>query len=738
MAAMDSAKQVGRPSPRGWLGIGIRLLTTLFFLLLLVALSRCSPSAIPTTNGPTATVPTVEAGTVQLRVEVRPEGARVIVDGLRSGSTPVTIDLPPGQHTVRVEMEGYEPLEQTSTLAPGDKVIVDGELRPLAIDVEPTRTRTPTPGPTPGAEDQGPLPDLAIKYVKIELETGGDCDYTSTQLGLRVVIENTGDAGAGPFVVEANGAQQTVDEGLAAGETARLWFAGYKHGGENTVIVDTAFQVQESDEDNNSFSQLVPIPTLPPTCTPPPTEPATATPAPPPTTAPVPPAAVTLHEGQITIPTYPYADHTVEAWNETFHMSYRILDREAYEASNPVPAEVAYRTLEVENEYLKLTFLPDVGGRLYEVFYKPTGHRVTYRNPVLKPSPWGPPEQGWWLAAGGIEWCLPVEEHGYEWGEPWRISASQDAQSVTVILRDTPADTQDRVRAIVAVRLEAGASFFTIQSRLENPTGRPIDLKYWTNALLAPGGQNAPSADLRFVLPDDVTAVTVHSRGDEGLPDYGERLSWPEFDGVDVSRLGSWNRWLGFFVEPPAEEAAKGESFMAVYDEAYDEGMVRIFPAAVAPGAKGFAFGWADPIPAYNWTDDGSSYVEMHGGPAPTFDDSVALPAGGHLEWTETWYPVAGMGGLRYANAAGALNLEAGGGQAIAAIAVTRPWSGDLVLMLDGQERWRQQVSLVPGQPFRQAVPLGQNTPARGQLALHLQASGETIVVEYSADFDLK
>jgi hypothetical protein len=437
-----------------------------------------------------------------------------------------------------------------------------------------------------------------------------------------------------------------------------------------------------------------------------------------------------VSEGHVTIPTYPYASFTSQVWHETWNMPYDVLDRAAYDASNPAPRDVTYRTLTIENEYLRLTFLPDLGGRLYEVVFKPTGHNETYRNPVLKPSPWGPPEQGWWLAAGGIEWCLPVEEHGYEWGLPWRAEVVRDGEGATVVLRDS--DAGDRLRAEIAVRLEAGAASFTIHPRLENPGAMPQDVKYWTNAMLAPGGRNRPSADLRFVLPEVVTAVTVHSRGDETLPNYNERLSWPLFDGTDLSRLGNWNRWLGFFEDP-----AQGQ-FMAVYDQESDEGMVRIFPADVARGAKVFAFGWHDPISSDNWTDGGSTYVEMHGGLAPTFDDSITLPAGGHLQWTETWYPVAGLGGLRYANATAALNLAAGDGQVRLAAAVARPWAGEAVLLLDGQERWRQAVSLQPDQPFHSLIPLGEGAPSSGRLTLRLQAPDGSVAAEYSADLNIK
>ena len=719
---MNSDERMGQPGPKRWLGAGLRLLVTLFFLALIAALNRCS---LPTQSQ-------VETATARLRVEVTPAGARVLVDGQPAGTTPLSLELPSGQRVVRVEMEGYQPLEQTITLIAGDEALVSGELAPLTSSPVPTVTLIPTPPQDAGS----PLPDLIVKQIQIELETGGACDYTSTQLGIRVWIENIGAVDAGPFVVDVNGAQQPVPAGLAAAQTSSLWFAGYAQSAENTVMVDAAQQVQENNEDNNTFSQMVPIPTLPPTCTPLPQVPPTDTPPAPDTPTPTPPlpppAAVTVREEEISIPTYPYTGFVNQAWHETAagNWAYPVLDRAGYDASNPVPRDVIYRLLVVENEYLKLTFLPELGGRLYEVVFKPTGHRETYRNPVLKPSPWGPPEQGWWLAAGGIEWCLPVEEHGYEWGTPWKLSTSQGDEGVSVVLRDT--DATERIRAQITVRLEAGAGYFTIQPRLENPTSAPLAVKYWTNAMLAPGGRNVPSAGLRFVLPDAATAVTVHSRGDDFLPGYNERMSWPVSNGVDLSLLGNWNRWLGFFEDP-----AVGE-FIAVYDESYDEGMVRVFPADTARGAKGFAFGWHDPIPASNWTDDGSSYVEIHGGPAPTFDDSIPIGAGGHLQWTEIWYPVAGLGGLRYGNATAALNLTAAAGSAQLGVAVTRPWSGQAVLLLNGQERWRQDLSLVPGQPFQGTVPLGSDAPQTGRLSLRLEGPTGAIEVEYDADFDLK
>jgi hypothetical protein len=724
---MNSAEEQGQKGQWRWLGAGLRLLVTFLFLLLILALSRCS---LPSRSD--AVTPTQVEASAQLRIEVRPSGATVFVNGLRSGSTPASLTLPPGQHTIRITQDGYEPMVETINLAADSDEVLTGEL--VAAPSSSGPSSTPTSTAVPASKE--PQPDLVVSRMQVELESGGACYYVSTQLGVRVWVENVGGADAGPFVVEVNGTQQMVSEGLASGQSTDLWFTGYTQDGETQVSVDANDQVPEYDEGNNRLAQRLPIPTLPPTCTPSAPQPATSAPSTSlsptgtPISAPSPPAAVTMREGQVTILTYPYAEFTSQAWNESFNMRYSVLDRAAYQASNPLPSEMTYNTFVVENEYLKLTFLPDVGGRLYEVMYKPTGHRETYRNPVLKPSPWGPAEQGWWLAAGGIEWCLPVEEHGYEWAVPWKLSASHDGSSVTVTLRDS--DREDRVRADIAVRLEAGAGYFTVRPRLENPTSAPLELKYWTNAMLAPGGQNAPSASLRFVLPDAVTEVTIHSRGDESLPDNNERMAWPVAGGTDLSLLGNWSRWLGFFEDP-----AVGE-FIAVYDETYDEGMVRAFSADAAQGAKAFAFGWQDPIPASNWTDDDSSYVEIHGGPAATFDDSVTILAGGHLQWSEIWYPVAGLGGLRYANGTAALNLTAGGGQVQIAVAAIHSWTGDLVVLIGEQEQWRQRASLVPGQPFVSTIALGDGIPSTGRVTLRLEELDGAVAAEYSTELNLK
>ncbi|MBN1138459.1 MAG: DUF5107 domain-containing protein [Anaerolineae bacterium] len=397
----------------------------------------------------------------------------------------------------------------------------------------------------------------------------------------------------------------------------------------------------------------------------------------------------------LTIPTYPYANFLEPQHSDIYNMTYYRLNWSEYEASNPQPSPHDYTAVVVENNWLRLTFLPELGGRLYGVTVKATGEELLYQNPVIKPTRWGPPEQGWWLAAGGIEWCLPVEEHGYEWGEEWYYSVSTTAQGATVWLWDT--FSEERVRAEISVHLPADRAAFTVTPRLENPTGDPVTFEFWDNAMLAPGAANTIGPELRFVVPID--QVTVHSRGDGYLPGAGEPMSWPTYNSTDYSRLGNWNQWLGFFARPQA-----AQDWAGVYAEGVKRGVARVFPKEVAVGVKGFGFGWSNPIDPDTWTDDDSMYVELHGGPAPTFWDAITLNPGQTLEWTETWLPLRDIPTLSLATPNLALGLQASGADLDLGAVLARGGT-DISLRLwrqaDCTPLWHQDgLSLAPGEAY--------------------------------------
>jgi hypothetical protein len=691
--------------------------------VVLVILAACSAPPVLAPAVETANTPVPEptgkiVATALLTIQTQPAGAQVLVDGQAVGTSPITLTLAPGDHRIAVSADGFLPLTETITLAAGQQ----GIYSPALADVTPPVVML--------AAEPREVPWLGRSQVAA---TATDNAGVSE---LQVVLDGhlLGSVGGGELALElAPAAVPGLTPGGVYTLTARAADAAGNAGQVSLPLIVGPLPRPTISPVAATASPAI-SPTLPrPTITPlPPTAPPAASPAPTVVAAP----AVSYRVTEVIIPTYPYMPFLRPAIDPaTGEFPLTVLDRAAYEASNPRPVPVTYRLIVLENRYLRLSLLPDLGGRVYECIFKPTGNNEFYRNPVVKPTNWGPPSPpyptgaNWWLAVGGLEFGFPVEEHGCLWGARWGydIVTNHDG-SVTVTLL---AGDFTRPYVSVAIVLPPDAGFFTVSPTIVNPTAGPFRFKWWANAMLAPGPANAVGPDLRFIFP--TTAMTVHSAGDPTLPGPGQLLPWPTFNGRDLSRLGTWTGWLGFFQRP----AAAG-GYMGVYDASADEGMVRVYPPEVARGAKGFGMGWQNPIDPRNWTDDGSTYVELHGGLAPTFDDWVTLPAGGRMNWTERWYPVAAIGGVSYAAAAGAMNLAPAGNALRVGIFPIAAVRGQLKLAVPGLVPINRPVEISPGRPFNEQVALTDTVPAQGELSLSLTDERGEVVLAWRGEVRLR
>ena len=689
-------------------------------LLLLLALAGCQARpAQPAPTTRTAPLPqsSSQPASASLAVQADPPGAQVAVDGQPSGASPITLTLPSGVHQMALSAPGYAPLSEPLTLTVGQ----EGMYSPVLADIAP-------PTVTLSADPQQ-VPWLGQSRLRAGAKDNREVAELQLLLDGQVLGDVQGDD------LNLDFAPAAVP-GLLPGTTYTLTARAADAAGHT---VDTSLPLA-----------IGPLPgQTPPTtasATPQPGAAGQSTPAPVPTLAVLsgatpaaqaqpaatqaPPAAEAAGQTSylvdaITIPTYPYTPYlrsTIDARLGEYPVL--ALDRAAYQAANPQPVPVTYTRVVLENRYLRLSILPDLGGRIYECVFKPTGHNELYSNPVIKPTSWGPGGQGvpdganWWLAAGGLEWGFPVEEHGYESGKSWGYDFIQEddgGATVTVLSGD-----YQRPYVAVNITLPPDSASFTVSPRIVNPLAAAFRFKWWDTALLAPGPANKPGADLRFIVPG--SQVTVHSTNDNTLPAAGQSMSWPTYGGRDLSRLGNWHGWLGFFARPAAQAG-----FAAVYDTAADEGMVRVFPPDVVRGVKGFGVGWSAPIDAKSWTDDGSGYVELHGGLQPTFDDWSELPPGGQITWAETWYPAAGTGGLVYANENGAINVARHGAGLQIAVQPVRPLTGQLEITLPGQPPISHQVTLSPDRPYHEDLP----TAAPGEVTITLRDPAGQALLTY-------
>jgi serine/threonine protein phosphatase PrpC len=418
------------------------------------------------------------------------------------------------------------------------------------------------------------------------------------------------------------------------------------------------------------------------TSTPQPETPRTATPIKPRST-PSSPAVPWVYETTLTIPTYGYELGFQATQPDDPVYPYPRLD---FSQIGPLTPRT-YRAVVLENDYVSLTILPELGGRLYRWVDKATGRQLLYQNPVVKPTQWG--YRGWWLAAGGIEWAFPVEEHGLNEWRSWNYSREYTANGLSI----TVSNVEDRtgMEIGVSISLDADHSYVTIQPWARNDTSQAHDYQLWLNAMLTLGS-NSVGGHTQFIIP--AGQVTVHSSGDGELPGPGDAMNWPVHGGRDMSWYGNWSGYLGFFVPHVAA------GFVGLYDHDADQGIVRAFTPGWPSGTKFFGPAGLDPT---LWTDDGSNYVELWSGATGSFWAYATLNPGESVAWSERWYPVKGLGGFNYANESAALRLTASatGDEAEIGVAVSTLTTGQVTLWAGGQPVASWPVALDPGQAFR-------------------------------------
>ena len=396
--------------------------------------------------------------------------------------------------------------------------------------------------------------------------------------------------------------------------------------------------------------------------------------------------------GQREIMTYDYSAALYSDPEGAGH-PYPLLHRDRVGPARPQ----TYQELTIANDLLELTFLPELGGRLYQIRHLPSDQTLLYNNAVIKPTHWGPVDQGWWLAVGGMEWCLPVSEHGYLTAEPWdcRVERLSDG-GATVWLS---AKTHDGIAALVGVTLRSDDARLEITTRLRNTANEVRSPQYWINAMLAPR-DNHVGSEMRFYYPCD--QMQVHSCGDDDLGGERDWIGWPLAGGRDLSNYGDWGGigWLGLFA--PALETP----FNAAYDLQAEIGLLRVYPPEVAKGSKLFAFA-PDAGLEREYTDDGGRYLEMWGGLPRTFwsEDDVPIGPGAEIVWSEWWYPVWRCPDLVAANEVIGLGVRRDGGLAHLTLYAPRRVDSVVSLTENGAPIGRWEMSLDAGQSRQWDAP---------------------------------
>jgi len=332
----------------------------------------------------------------------------------------------------------------------------------------------------------------------------------------------------------------------------------------------------------------------------------------------------------------------------------------------------SFKAYLLENRYLKVTLVPEFGGRILSIIYKPTGHEQLYRTEIGVPYgiKGGTFYYDWLMVYGGIFPTFPDAEHGKTWLKPWRfavVKQSTDEVTVSMSFKDDfafpAAPRQFRastgIEATYYVTLNANRAALDARVVLKNPQNQAVPYEYWTCTTLAPGSDpNHPktTAGAEIIAPIEAYRTPRWSanlaHGDESLGAGSSRFE----------KLRYFKNWPTMGIAYAAPDMAGG-NFWGVINHDNEEGIIRIADNLVTRGLKMWTWGFSsfthetdprrDPNPQ-------RPYVELWAGVSDEFFHSAEFPALGEVSIPETYSPTVGMRNVTHANANMLVNLSAG------------------------------------------------------------------------------
>jgi tetratricopeptide (TPR) repeat protein len=345
-------------------------------------------------------------------------------------------------------------------------------------------------------------------------------------------------------------------------------------------------------------------------------------------------AQVRVWEGTLTLPTYeegppdpnpPFDQFASGRFNYPYTLRHNLTARRA-------PHD--WRAVYLENEYLKCSVLPDIGGHLYTCVDKLSGQPMFYANPSIKKADIG--YRGAW-AAFGIEFNFPISHNWVSMSPVGYSFATHPDGSASVVVGNI-----DRVYGmewLVELRLRPASTVLEEHVTLNNRDDVRHRFYWWNNA-----GVEVKD-DSRIDYPMRFTAS-------HGFKDID---SWPvDSTGKDLSVIRNQT-------DGPVSRFVYGsrEPFMGVWRPDTNTGLAHYAEYAELPAKK--IWSWGVDADGLDWrralSDNDSAYVEVQAGLFRNQETYAFLEPRQTIKFSEYWMPARAIGGITRANLAGVLYL---------------------------------------------------------------------------------
>ena len=391
------------------------------------------------------------------------------------------------------------------------------------------------------------------------------------------------------------------------------------------------------------------------------------------------------------------------------------------ESISDVKTDHEYNAVYLENEYIKVMILPELGGRVQMAYDKIRQRHFIYYNQVIKPALVG--LAGPWIS-GGIEFNWP-QHHRPSTFMPVDCSIEEAGDgSVTVWVNEMERMFHQRGQA--GFTLRPGCAYLEIKGVLCNRSEMPQTFLWWANPAVAVNDY------YQSVFPPDINAVFDHGkRAVSSFPiATGTYYKMDYSAGVDISN------YKNIFVPTSYMAVNSKYNFEGGYENDTRAGMLHVANHNVSPGKKQWTWGNGDFGRAWdrNLTDEDGPYIELMAGVyTENQPDFSWLQPYEEKAFVQYFLPYRELGIVKNASKDLLLNIDAVEGGVEFKIFATSRQDVRIVLRTDGgQILYDREQSLSPEAVLAEKVA----TDARlGSLRLEIYKAGR-LALDWEAEPD--
>jgi len=328
----------------------------------------------------------------------------------------------------------------------------------------------------------------------------------------------------------------------------------------------------------------------------------------------------------------------------------------------------------LENQYLKIMILPELGGRIQMAYDKTKQRHFVYYNQVIKPALVG--LTGPWIS-GGIEFNWP-QHHRPSTYEAVDHCIEENADgSVTVWCSEV--ERMFRTRGMAGFTLYPDKAYIEIKVKLFNRTNYPQTFLWWANPAVK------VNDDYQSVFPPDVNAVFDHGKRDVTEFPIAKGIYYK----VDYSPGTDISCYKNIPVPTSYMAIASKYNFVGGYENDSKGGMLHVANHHVSPGKKQWTWGNIDFGQAWdrNLTDEDGPYIElMCGVYTDNQPDFSWIMPGEEKTFSQYFMPYRDLGVVKNATKEAMVNLETGNGKVTIKAYTTAAYPSGKVILKTGQK----------------------------------------------------